>query len=79
MDRFSDSQDDVPILLKSSEKTSKNFDNSYKTKTHELFNLFFLYFSKYEIIKFPIKYVFYLIELFQLLSFAFYPQVSFPF
>ena len=75
MENFSDSQDEIPILLKRSDKTSKDYDNSYKAKTRELFNLFFLYFSKGELIKFPLKYIFYAIELLQLLSYAFYPQV----
>lgn len=75
MASFTESQDEIPNLLKSSDKTSKNYENSYRTKLHEVFNLFFFYFSKTDLITFPIKYVFYLIELFQILSFAFYPQV----
>ena len=75
MDQFSESQDEIPILLKRSDKISKDYDNSYKAKTRELFNIFFLYFSRTETIKFPIKYLFYIIELLQMLSFAFYPQV----
>lgn len=77
MERFSDSEDNIPTLLKHSEKNSKEFDSSYKAKTHELFNIFCLYFSKQDLIKFPIRYIFYLIEFFQLLSFAFDPQVYF--
>jgi len=75
MENFSDSQDEIPILLKRSDKSSKDYENSYKAKTRELFNLFFVYFSKGELIKFPLKYIFYFIELIQLMSFAFYPQV----
>lgn len=75
MAEFSDSQEEVPSLMKSSERGSKDYENSYRAKLNELFNLFFFYFSRNDLIKFPLKYIFYLIELLQLLSYAFSHQV----
>lgn len=58
--------------------TQKNGSDEFKTKENNNISyifLFFHFFSSNELIKFPFRYIFYFIELIQIISFSFMTQV----